>query len=49
MGSAHATKPAVCSILLSVMTELSFREPAMLGRTGRSATDQSEWDRNVSP
>ena len=31
------------------MTTSNFREPAMLGRTGRLITDQSESDKIVSP
>ena len=31
------------------MTKSSFREPAMLGRTGRLVTDQSESGRIISP
>ena len=31
-----------------MMTKSSFREPAMLGRTGRLVTDQSESDKIIS-
>ena len=33
----------------SVMTTSNFREQAMLGRTGRLVTDQSEQDKIISP
>ena len=32
-----------------VMTTSNFREPALLGRTGRLVTDQSESDKIISP
>ena len=48
---SYAAYPIISSSLHVgiVMTTSSFREPAMLGRTGRLVTDHSELDNIISP